>query len=153
MRDLEPSQLAVHARVGLATLVGGFFSLVICGQFGLGVTRWADALNHQMHAHLDPLTCAVACGVLYAIFPIALLRFVLTPPLLFRVILKKHQPVLFLWFAGFGGLLTLMGDHGQGIFEYGAWVVAALIAANLMARAVNLLVPTWYPQLLLRPIT
>lgn len=152
MRDLEPSLIAVHTRVGLATVMGGLLSLVICGQFGLGMTSWADSLNHHMHTHMDPLTCAVACGILYAAFPVTLLRFVLTPPLLFRVIVKKHQPALLMWFAGFGGILTLMGEHGQGVVEYGAWVVAALVAANVMARVINRLVPTWYPQALQSPI-
>jgi hypothetical protein len=151
MCDLEPSLLAVHARVGLAAVIGGLLSLVICGQFGVGVTSWADALNHRMHSHLDSLSCAVACGMMYAAFPVLFLRFLLTPPLLFRVILKKHQSVLLVWFAGFGGILMLMGEHGQGILEYGAWVVAALFAANQIARLVNRLVPVWYPGLLVSP--
>lgn len=148
MRDLEPSMLAVHTRVGLAAVIGGLLSLVICGQFGVGVTSWADALNHRMHAHLDSLSCAAACGMMFAAFPVLFLRFLLTPPLLFRVILKKHQPALLVWFAGFGGILMLMGEHGQGVLEYCAWVVAALLAANLIARLINRLVPVWYPGVL-----
>lgn len=149
LRDLEPSLLSVHAKVGVSALVGGVLSLMLCGQFGIGVTSWAEMLNHRMHAHLDSVTCALACGVMYAIFPIIVLRFFLTPPLQFRVILRRYQPVLLLWFAGFGGVLTLFGDHGQGIIEYAAWVVAALVAANVCARLANVLLPHWHPRHLL----
>lgn len=145
LRDLEPPLLAVELKLGLSALVGGFLSLVVCGQFGLGVTSWADALNHNLHAHAGPIPCALICGVLFAVFPIGILRFLLSSPLQFRVLMRHHQVSLLLWFAGLGGLLTLFGEHSQGIMEYTAWVIAAIAAANGLARLANLVAPTWHP--------
>ena len=147
LRDLEPPALLVHVKVGISAIVGGVASLMLCGQFGFGVTSWAEALNHRMHAHLGSVPCAVACGVMFSIFPVLVLRFLLAPPLQFRAILRRHQLVMVIWFAGLGGALAFFGEHGQGIVELSSWLVAALAAANVCARVADRLSPSWLPPL------
>lgn len=143
MRDLEPSWQRVHTLAGGATIGGGLLSLAVCGQFGLGLTPWATSLNHLMHAHLQAVGCAAFCGLLYAFFPLAALRFGLATPLLFRVIIKRHKSVLALWSLAFGASLASLGEHGQDLGAFLAWCASALAATNGLARLIVKLMPTW----------
>src|SRR5690606_10182745 len=97
MRDLAPSPLSVHVRLGLATLSGAALSLAVCGQFGFALTAWGEAMSHELHAAMPPLACALICGVLFAVFPIAVLRLVLASGPLLRTLLTRHQLALASW--------------------------------------------------------
>lgn len=150
MKDLDPSWLLAHTKVGIASLLGGLLSLVICGQFGFGFTSVANSFNHAIHANMGPVPCAIICGILYAVFPISILRFVLCHPLQFRAIMKRRWQAILVWFGGFGGAVASFGHHGSDILTFAGWVVAAIAAANLMAHLMYVVVPAWDSSVRLR---
>ncbi len=143
LRDLDPPWMLVHTKVALAAVVGGLASLLICGQFGVGLTPAATALNHTIHESMGPIPCAIVCGVMYAIFPIAMLRFALCGPLQFRAITKRRWQSLLLWFGGFGGVMASFGHHGDSALTFSGWILAAIFAANVLARGLYAVVPAW----------
>jgi hypothetical protein len=150
MRDLDPSWLVLHRKVGIAAIFGGILSLGICGQFGLGFTSIATSFNHALHNNMGPHVCAIICGVLYAIFPIAVLRFLICNPLQFKTITKNHGEVIVLWFGGFGGIVAYFGHHGNDALAFTAWIAAALAAASLLSRALYFMVPGWDSHIRIR---
>lgn len=141
--DLQPSQLQVHTKLSLAVMTGSLISLSLCGQFGYGVTHWAESLNHQMHQAMSPVTCAVICGVIYAVFPTVLLRIFLCSPLQFRVILRKHLPSVLLWYASVGSFLAYHGNHGQGAVELGSWILSALLTSHALSWFFRFFLRDW----------
>lgn len=143
MRDLNPSWLVTHTKVAVASVVGGLLSLLVCGQFGLGFTGVANNVSDTIHASMDPVPCAVVCGVLFAIFPIALLRLTLCHPLQFRAIMKRRWQAILVWFGGFGGALAFLGHHGSDAFVLAAWIFGAVVAANALAHLMFVVAPTW----------
>ncbi len=133
-RDLLPPRSVVHLKVGIAAIAGGLLSLALCGQFGIGFTSFAVDLSSQIHDHLGPVPCALLCGTLYAIFPVALLRFVLCTTLQFKGILRRHQLIVALWFGGVGTILASAGHHGADLLGIGLWLSAALASTFVGAR-------------------
>lgn len=150
MRDLNPSWLAAHTKVAAAAVTGGFLSLLVCGQFGVGITPFATAFSDQVHSRMGSMTCAITCGTFFALFPVAVLRFVFCRPLQFKAIIRRRWPTLVLWFGGLGGIMASMGHHGNHLPEFLAWVSAAILATNVLARAMDWLAPAWTNQRLLR---
>lgn len=142
-KDLSPSSLIVNLKLLLAVMVGGLISLSICGQFGMGVTGWAEALSHRIHETMSPLLCASICGTLFAVFPTFLLRFVLCSPLQFKVILKRKFMTLALWYGGVGMALATYGKHGQGASEILFWSASALVTSYVLAGILRAFFPVW----------
>jgi hypothetical protein len=132
LRDLAPGAAVVHGKVGLAAVLGGALSLVLCGQFGLGFTAFAQDFNHLVHSHTNSVACALICGSLFAVVPAALL-WAICPPLQFKAIVHRHWRKLILWFGATGGLLAFLGDHGRTLLEFGTWMVAAVVAFRLLS--------------------
>lgn len=150
MKDLDPSWLLTHTKVGTASILGGLLSLVVCGQFGIGFTPLANSLNHAIHANMGSIPCAIICGMLYAAFPVTLLRFLLCPPLQFRAIMKRRWQAILVWFGGFGGLVATFGHHGTDILTFAGWIAAAIAGANLIAWLMNVIAPAWDTHLRLQ---
>lgn len=142
-RDLAPSARVVNIKLFLAVTVGGVLSLTICGQFGMGVTGWAEALSHRLHQTMSPLFCAIICGTLFAVFPTLLLRLVLCSPLQFRAILKRKFMTLSMWYGGAGTVLAVTSEHGQGVDEIIFWSIAAILTSYLLAGLMKTLFPHW----------
>ena len=143
MQDLDPGVMTVLTKVGTAAAVGGLLSLLICGQFGVGISSLAEAFSATVHDSMGPLPCALICGTLYAVFPVAILRLLLCSPLQFKVIIHRRWSVVVLWLGGFGGVMAYFGHHGGDILTLSAWVIAALAATNIFARLFELVIPAW----------
>ncbi len=151
LADMNPSQLAVHSKLSCAVMLGGMLSLLFCGQFGFGMTPWAETMSHQLHQQMSSVTCALICGVLYALFPTFILRMLLCSPLQFRIILKKNIGAALFWYSLVGATLAYHGDHGQGIVELSTWILAALGTSHLLAWAFTYILKSWsFPDLLRR---
>ncbi len=148
LQDLDPPTLLVHTKVAVATLVGGFLSLAVCGQFGIGLTSFAEVFTDKMHDSMDPFMCALACGGLYAVFPVAVLRFLLAHPLQFKAIMQRRKMIVSLWFVGFGGTVAYFGHHGNTLLNFSAWIVAALVTAHVLTFVYSKILPAWNPTAL-----
>lgn len=134
LRDLEPPIALVHVKAAAAAILGSLLSLAVCGQFGIGFTSLADAFSHAIHAEMGLVPCALICGALFAIFPVALLRLALCNVIQFRAIFRRHFNVMGAWFAGVGGIMAWQGHHGDKVLQFGAWIFAALLAAVILGR-------------------
>lgn len=141
MKDLNPSWEVVWLKVVLAAVIGGFLSLFVCGQFGLGMTTFAQNFNSHLHHHTHPYVCAVICGGLFAIFPVTILRLLLCSPLQFKAIIQRHWYVLLIGFGGIGGFLESQGHHGVDFVTFSFWVFAALFVTYILSRLLNIFFP------------
>lgn len=139
LRDLEPPASVVQAKVGTATIVGGVLSMLTCGQFGIGFTSFARAFSHNLHEHMGPLSCALICGLLYAIFPVSILRFALCTTLQFKSLVRRRQWSIAAWFGGVGVTLAAFGHHGTGLAPLTAWLASALLSTYVLSRLVETL--------------
>lgn len=141
--DMNPSLALVNLKLALAVILGGIISLAICGQFGMGMTGWAEILSHKIHEEMPPLLCASICGTIYAIFPTLLLRLLLCSPMQYQMILKKRFFTLAVWYSGVGYALATYGEHGQRTEEIFFWVLAALITSYTLTYLMKKLLPRW----------
>ncbi len=129
LRDMNPTLLTIHTKLSLAVIAGGIFSLAICGQFGFGMTHWAELISHSLHERMAPIPCALACGSLYALFPTLFLRSFFCSALQFRIIFNRHFWSVLFWYFSVGMTLAYHGAHGQGILEVGSWVCSAILSS------------------------
>jgi hypothetical protein len=141
--DLKPSFLTVQTKVGASAIIGGVLSLFVCGQFGIGFTSFAEAFSQKIHANMDPFACALICGATFAIFPVLILRLFLCHPLQFKAIVYKQRPSVLFWYGGFGSLLAYFSHHGNNLYNYIGWVIAALFMTHLLSMIVNKIMPVW----------
>ena len=145
VQDMRPSPFILHLKLFTAVVFGGIISLAICGQFGMGMTSWAEVLSHKIHDTMPPMACALICGTVYAVFPTLLLRLFLCSPLQFRIILKRRYLQLATWYCGTGVSLAIYGQHGQGVLEIISWSIAAISTSYLLALAFRSLIPDYDP--------
>lgn len=141
LKDMNPPLTLVNAKLALAVVLGGCMSLSICGQFGMGMTGWAEVLSHRIHAEMPSLACAAICGMVYAIFPTLVLRLLLCSPMQFQVILKKHFVLLTAWYFGVALALASYGQHGQQTEEVLFWTVAAVLTSYGVSYIMRTLLP------------
>ena len=143
IKDMTPPLRLVHAKLFLAVGFGGLISLVLCGQFGRGMTDWAESFNHHLHRSMSSLLCALICGTLFAVFPTLLLRFTLCSPMQFFIIRKQQKLAVALWYGATGSLLATFGKHGQGGIEIVLWSLAAVLTSYLLAMILQAWAPLW----------
>ncbi len=134
LRDLCPEASTVHAKVGTAAILGGLAALALCGQFGLGLTDFAQKVSHEMHEQMGALPCALICGSFYAIFPVLFLRFTLCSALQFKVLARSHRGKIAVWLGGCGALLAGFGHHGASLLQLGLWLFSALFMTVVLVR-------------------
>ena len=137
-RDLEPSIKVIYAKVGTSMMVGGVLSLFICGQFGIGATPIAMRINENMHAMNGGIMCAIYCGAIFALIPLAILRFQCSP-LQFNVIVKQNYHAVAVWLGGFGSMLVYHGNMGVEAVAFVAWFSAGALVFKLGSLLVPLL--------------
>jgi hypothetical protein len=142
-KDLAPPPHVVNIKLFFAVTIGGILSLTLCGQFGMGVTGWAEALSHRLHQTMSPLSCAIICGTLFAVFPTLLLRLFLCSPMQFRAILRQKLPTLSIWYGGAGTILAVYSEHGQGADEILFWSISAILTSYLLAALMKAIFPKW----------
>lgn len=130
-KDLEPDEFVIAIKTGLAVFIGGFFSLLICGQFGLGITSFAQNNYHAFHHNTGTLVCAVICGGLFAIIPCIILRF-LCSPMQFRVIIRRKWQAPAIWLVSCGSLLAYHGDFGNEYLSLIGWAIAAFLVYQIL---------------------
>lgn len=143
MKDMNPSLATVNGKLALAVLLGGIISLSVCGQFGMGMTGWAEVLSHRIHEEMPPLVCASICGTAYAIFPTLLMRLVLCSPMQFQAIISKHFLAVSLWYLGIGYAMATYGEHGQKTDEIVFWTIAAVATNYVLSYLLRKLLPCW----------
>lgn len=143
VKDMDPTPFILHMKLFFAVAVGGIVSLAVCGQFGMGMTSWAEVLSHKLHENMPPVACSLICGTVYAIFPTILLRVFLCSPMQFRVILRSKFLSVFSWYASAGISLAYYGQHGQGAVEILSWFAAAVGMSYLLALLFKLVIPKW----------
>lgn len=140
MKDLAPSSLVVHAKIGAAAIVGALASLLVCGQFGVGLSSWADAFSTHIHETMPTWLCSVICGSLFTIFPTLLLR-VISSPMLFHVLFKRFFPQVIAWFGGIGSILAVFGHHGNSVDGFAIWAVAVVATIVAYSRMFEIFLP------------
>lgn len=143
LRDMNPTQLTLHSKLSVAVIAGGLISLALCGQFGFGVTQWAEFMSHALHERMAPIPCAMICGSLYALFPTLILRLILCSPMQFRIILRKHFWSVLFWYFSVGITLAYHGEHGQGILELSSWVLSALLTSHALEMIARKFLNGW----------
>lgn len=141
-RDLHPSLRVVYLKSGLATVFGGALSLLVCGQFGVGVTHAAMHWNREMHGHVSDLASAVACGIVFAILPPFLLR-LFCSPLQFRVITRRSAHAVVVWLVGLGAVLSHYGQSGLPFLEFVLWSAATIGTFLILSRAAERIPVVW----------
>ena len=124
-RDLQPSFNRRAVILLVAGIGGGLASLTVCGQFGLGLTSWARTIGSHIHQTTSPWQCAAICGVLFAIFPVVLLRLV-TSPMFFHVLVARHFAQVATFFGATGALIAILGHHGNTLSLFAMWILAAV---------------------------
>jgi len=142
LSDMRPSLPAIYLKSGLAVVLGGAASLLVCGQFGLGITHVAMHLNNQFHGHVDDLGSALGCGIIFALIPPCFLR-LLCSPLQFQILTRRSLHAAFVWIVGLGGVLAHHGDTGIQILAFVIWCVAASGTFWFVARLINRFGRTW----------
>ena len=141
-RDLLPSLSDRVSRIGLSAILGSAASLTICGQFGIGLSGWANAFSSHIHESMSPWSCSVICGVLFAVFPVTVLR-LLSSPMLFHVLFKKHYVEVYTLFTVLGGALAIFGHHGHEFFLFVIWMLAALATTWLASKLFEVIAPSF----------
>lgn len=135
LKDMRPRPLTIYLKSGLAVVIGGALSLIVCGQFGVGVTHAAMHFNNQLHHHAHDHASALMCGIAFALIPPFILR-LLCSPLQYRVVVRKPHVAL-LWFVGLGFILAHHGDVAIEIMEFGLWSVASIVTFQIVSLVID----------------
>lgn len=114
-------------------ILGALLSLGICGQFGLGFTDFARSFSQYVHTTMDPVKCAILCGMLFSVFPVLILRF-MTSALQFRVIFSKKLMDTSLWILTVGVIMAQYGHHGKDATGLSTWIISAIVSFYLFAK-------------------
>lgn len=140
MADLEPKALTVYLKTGLAILLGGVTSMFFCGQFGVGITGFAQDLNQNIHHTMGSVGCAALCGSLFAILPVFVLRAVCSP-MQFRAIIRKKWQAPAIWLGFFGAILAYHGEFQTEFVHFAAWLIGAYLLYRYLGLAIDSIVP------------
>jgi hypothetical protein len=133
--DMQPSAPTVHMKVGASTIVGGFLSLTLCGQFGVALTPFAGAMEGQIMGLMGIIGCSATCGLIFALLPVVLLR-ALTSPMQFHVLTRHHWGAVMGWMVASGGLFFVVRNQGA-LIDLLSWGLAAGAMYFSMAWALH----------------
>jgi hypothetical protein len=128
--DMQPPAWLVHTKVGASIAIGGFLSLFLCGQMGIGLS----SLAHQVHAILMDFGgvwgCTAICGALFALVPALFLRLI-SSAMQYRIILKKKRPEIAGWIVAAGTVIVLQNGYTEALLPLTMWSIPA-IATSLI---------------------
>ncbi len=131
--DMNPPLLVLHTKLGASVILGAALSLGICGQFGLGLTDFARSFSLYVHTNMDPVKCAILCGMMFSIFPVAILK-VMTSTMQFRVIFSKKLLDVSLWILTVGVIMAQYGHHGKDATGLSTWLISAIVSFYIFAK-------------------
>ncbi len=135
-RDLAPSRVVVQAKVAGSLGVGGALSLTLCGQFGVGLTPWADELHGAVMSLSTFVPCMVLCGIIFAVLPVIALR-LSCRPLEFRSIMRRRPFSIVGWLLGFELLLAWHSGFSVDGLGLAAWFAASLVTIGVFGRLLD----------------
>mgnify|MGYP003331148076 CR=1 FL=1 len=130
--DLEPSQKKVFAALSFAMIGGGFLSLGICGQLGLGLTTFSQSVYTILMTHTGMFFCSAICGSMFAIFPIGLLYFS-CHPIFFRILMKKYFLLISALLLLIGILFAVISGHSILSLRLFLWFLGSISSFYLWA--------------------
>ena len=137
-KDLDPSWWSVMWRLLASFVTGGAVSLFFCSQFGIGFSEMAHHLPHKIHAKSGPIQCAIVCGLVFSVLPVAVLR-LLSSGLLFRKILKDFGAILFIQVMLAGAFIYRFSSFMNEAINILAWTASAYISFRLVGSATCML--------------
>ena len=135
-RDLEPSYWGVSWRVATSLIIGGFLSMIFCGQFGIGFSEMARNFNHAIHAGMGAVQCAIICGFTFAIAPVLVLR-VICSGILFRKIIREYGMVQAALLVPLGIFMYTQGTLMNELINISIWASSAYITYRLLGLIVD----------------
>ena len=135
LKDMRPRPLTVYLKSGLSVVVGGALSLLVCGQFGVGITHAAAHLHLQLHQHGHDHVSALMCGIAFALIPPFILR-LFCSPLQYRVVVRKPHVAL-LWFVGLGFILAHHGEVAIELMEFALWCFASIATFQIVSLVID----------------
>lgn len=126
-KDVDPSRLVVHSKVGASVAAGGALSLFLCGQMGLGLSPFAEKVHGLLMHYGGFLGCTVLCGFLFAIVPVLLLK-LLTSSVQYLVILRQERPAIAAWVLAFGLYLVIRNQQSDFLLTIVLWGIPAIFS-------------------------
>ena len=135
-RDLQPTYWGVAWRVAVSLVIGGFLSMIFCGQFGIGFSEMARNFNHAVHAHMGAVQCAIICGATFAIAPVLVLRGFCTG-ILFRKIIRGYGIVQAALLISVGLVMYAQGTFMNGAINISVWAASAYVTYKLLGLIVD----------------
>lgn len=141
-RDLEPSLVRVLWHLALAFGVGGAFSMLFCGQFGIGFSSFAINFSHSMHSQMGALFCALLCGTIFALAPVVVLRLT-THPLLFRTIVRRYSFVEAGFTIAVGMLAYSHGNIKVEMINVAIWSLSAYCVFKIIGLSIDHFLHNW----------
>ena len=132
-KDLKPTFWSLAWRIILSYLLGGFISLLFCGQFGFALSEIAQRSNNFIHQNMGEIYCSMICGSIFSLTPIIFLR-LLSSRFLFKRIVNSYsffRAVLLIFFGTFlFSHATLMNE----LSYLSIWVLSALVTNMSFGR-------------------
>ena len=132
MRDLRPSWWVMWAKTFLALFIGGAASLLVCEQFGFGLSPLAGSVGEYLHCHFSQEGCAIICACIFVALPLLILR-LSSSHLQFKVICRKGFFIAPVWLLLFGGGMSLHFGAMKVSYHDAVWVMASVLLYPLAA--------------------
>ncbi|MFK7872810.1 MAG: hypothetical protein AB8C84_06505 [Oligoflexales bacterium] len=126
-QDLHPSVWSVTWRLGLSIFLGGFLSMIFCGQFGLGLSRMAQDTMHMVHSRYGSIRCSILCGMIFTLAPIVILKGICSR-FLFRHVIWSYHFILFIFLNFFAFLIYMNGSVMNDVPHVFMWSLSAYIS-------------------------
>ena len=135
VRDMKPSLWTLSWKSGFSVVLGGTLSLLVCGQFGVGITHAAMHINNELHAHGHDHFPALLFGIAFALIPPFILRLICTS-LQYRVITRKPAAA-FAWFVGLGLMMAHQGEVAFEAMTFVLWSAACAGTFQALSRIID----------------
>lgn len=135
-KDLNPSNLDVIWRLVVAISVGGIFSMLFCGQFGVGFSEMAKGWNHMIHVYMGAIQCVIICGTIFSVAPVFVLRLI-SSGILFRKIIRSYGLIHGSVIALAGVIMYFGGSIMNELVNISVWSLSAYLAFKLIALLVD----------------
>jgi hypothetical protein len=126
LKDLNPSAVVLWGKSLLSLFIGGGASLLVCEQFGVGFTSFAQTTGMLLHTQLNPVACTILCAVLFIALPPLCLR-AMTSGLQFKVFARRSAYVGPAWLSLFVLLMSSHSHEGMMMSHNLIWLISASV--------------------------